>query len=96
MAQLTTTPIGKLCTSLPSTIHVRHLVILLVLPWMTLTELAGIQIGPLSTPTHTWPKMLSEPELGTFPSVPQELIPDELKLIVLLLTKVLGLSSSLL
>ena len=69
---------GKLCTSLPSTIHVRHLVILLVLPLTTLTELAGIQIGSLLIPTHTWPKMLSEPELGTSSLASQELIPEEL------------------
>ena len=55
-----------------------------------------MQIGLLSTPTHTWPKMLSEPELGTLLSVSQELIPDELTLILLLLTDVLGPSSSLL
>ena len=66
MILLTTTPIGKLLMSLASTIHVRCLVILLVLPWMTLTELVGIQIGLWVIPTHTWPKMLSESALGTF------------------------------
>ena len=66
MALLTMTPIGKLLMSLASTIHVRRLVILLVLPLMTLTELAGIQIGSCVIPTQTWPKMLSEPVLGTF------------------------------
>ena len=66
MVLLTMTPIGKLLTSLDSTIHVRHLVILSVLPWTTLTELAGIQIGSWVMPTHTWPKMLSEPVSGTF------------------------------
>ena len=45
MVLLTTTPIGKLLFSLDSTIQVRHLVILLVLPLTTLAELAGIQIG---------------------------------------------------
>ena len=66
MALLTTTPIGKLLMSLDSTIHIRRLVILLVLPWTMLTELAGIQIGSWVIPTHTWPKMLSEPVSGTF------------------------------
>ena len=66
MAQLTTTPIGKLLMSLDSSIHVRHLMILSVLPWTTLTELAGIQIGSWVIPTHTWPKMLSELVSGTF------------------------------
>ena len=66
MVRLTMTPIGKLLTSLDSTIQVRHLVILLVLPWTTLTELAGIQICSWVIPTHTWPKMLSEPVSGTF------------------------------
>ena len=66
MVLLTTTPIGKLLMSLDSTIHIRHLMILSVLPWTTLTELAGIQIGSLVIPTHTWPKMLSKPVSGTF------------------------------
>ena len=66
MALLTTNPIGKLLMSLDSTIHIRHLMILSVLPWTTLTELAGIQIGSWVIPTHTWPKMLSEPVSGTF------------------------------
>ena len=51
-----------------------------------MTELAGIQIGLLSIPTHTWPKMLSEPELETLLSVAQELIPDVLTLMLLLFT----------
>ena len=45
MVILTTTPIGRLLLDLALTIHVRHLVILLVLPLTTLAELAGIQIG---------------------------------------------------
>ena len=45
MVLLTTTPMGRLLLDLALTIHIRHLVILLVLPLTTLAELAGIQIG---------------------------------------------------
>ena len=84
-ALLTTTPIGKLLTSLDSTIHVRHLVILSVLPWTTLTELAGIQIGSWVIPTYTWPKMLSKLVSRTF-LASEELVSEVSDLTELLLT----------
>ena len=86
MALLTMTPIGKLLMSLASTIHVRCLMILSVLPWMTLTELAGIQIGSWVIPTHTWPRMLSEPVSGTFFLASEKLVSEELTCTELLLT----------
>ena len=86
MALLTTTPIGKLLMSLDSTIHIRHLVILSVLPWTTLTELAGIQIGSWVAPTHTWPKMLSKLVSGTYFLASEELVSEELNCTELLLT----------
>ena len=45
MVLLTTTPIGRLLLSQDSTMHVRCLVILSVLPVTTLAELAGIHKG---------------------------------------------------
>ena len=86
MVLLTTTPIGKLLMSLDSTIHIRHLVILSVLPWTTLMELAGIQIGSWVIPTHTWPRMLSKPVSGTFYLASEELVYEELNCTELLFT----------
>ena len=73
MVLLTTTPIGKLLLDLVSTIQKRNLAILLVLLLTTFTELGRIQIGWWELPTHTWPKVVSEPGLRSFLS--SELIP---------------------
>ena len=45
MVLLTTTPIGRLLPLQDSTMHVRHLGILSVLPVKTLAELVGIHKG---------------------------------------------------
>ena len=80
MVLLTTIPIGRLLVALASTIHERHQVIILVLPCTTFTELARIHIGSWVLPTHTWPRVVSKPELGSFFVASEELVSEELTL----------------
>ena len=54
MVLLTTIPLGRLLYALASTKHESRWVILLVLPWTTFMELAGIQIACWGLPTQTW------------------------------------------
>ena len=57
---------------------------------MTLTKLAGIQISSWVLPTHTWPRVFSEPELGSFFLALEELVSKELTFMELELTLLLA------
>ena len=86
MALLTTTPIGKLLMSLDSTIHIRHLVILLVLPWTTLTELAGILDRLMDTAYPHLAYDVIQTCIRDFFLASEELVSEVLNLTELLLT----------
>ena len=85
MVLLTTIPIGRFLVALAPDIQERHQVILLVLPCTTFTELAGIHIDSWVLPTHTWPRVASKPELGSFFLASEELVSKELTLTELIL-----------